>query len=1075
VSVPTYSEFLSRKEIRSEACGIDVPASAANPILFPFQRDIVTWSLRRGRGAVFADTGLGKTFIQLEWARLLGVKTLIVAPLSVGRQTAREARTLGTDVIEARSGADCSGPISVTNYEMLSHFNPDDFGAVVLDECFAPDTPVDVFSIDGSPRRVYIKDVRVGDYIANASGVDTVSDIHRREVPYAIRLSISGRSVVCSPNHPWFTRRGWVGAQDIIPADEVVATSESVRMVREDIYEHGARGEEQAFLRAVLFSEMADESTGDSSEGPFSRGGREARSAEGGMAPQRIAGSDGPDREDSQSQPDERSDCSSENLPHVESDAPRTFRTWRKWPGHDGTTTDSACRARSELDGRVCLLTGPTDSWISIALQDRHRRAQAKNSYRGGWFLAPQPEGAGREEGCEASFARVDSLEILEPGHPDVERWRDADGRIYFYDLGGTRHPSFSVNGWLVHNSSILKALDGKTRRMLTEMFQKTPYRLCCTATPAPNDHVELGNHAEFLGICTSAEMRAMFFINANKEHTLVVDGKAYRRKGSNKGGQEWRLKHSAERPFFRWLASWAMMLTLPSDLGYADDGYILPPLNVIPHYVETEDKPDGEALFFTNLKGVGDRSRVRRSTLEDRLSVVRDLVIGSSEQWIVWVGLDAESKAVSAAIPGAVEVTGSDSPEKKAAAFEAFQDGRIRTLVTKGKIGGFGLNFQNARRMAFFGLNDSWELWYQCCRRMWRFGQREPVDVHVVLSDKESGIYQNILRKDAMATRLRAGLIQHVREDERRELRREQSRMTQTSTKTERGQSWTAMQGDSCERLKALPDASIDLSVFSPPFADLFTYTDSPRDLGNSRGWGEFFDHYGFIIRETQRVTKPGRLSCVHVSDIAAMQSRDGFIGVRDFPGEVIRAYDREGWQFVGRAFIQKNPQAQAIRVKSKALLFVQLRKDSADSRPALIDQILIFKAPGENAVPIRPVENGEMDNETWIEWAHGIWLGIHETDTLQIAKGRGVDDEKHICPLQLGTIERCIKLYSNPGETVLSPFMGIGSEGVQAVKFGRKFIGCELKESYFALAVSNLRHAEMVAQSSGLFAVGA
>jgi hypothetical protein len=207
-------------------------------------------------------------------------------------------------------------------------------------------------------------------------------------------------------------------------------------------------------------------------------------------------------------------------------------------------------------------------------------------------------------------------------------------------------------------------------------------------------------------------------------------------------------------------------------------------------------------------------------------------------------------------------------------------------------------------------------------------------------------------------------------------------------------------------------------------------------------------------------------------VSDIAAMASRDGFIGVRDFPGAVIRAYDAEGWQFVGRAFVQKNPQAQAIRVKSKALLFVQLRKDSADSRPALIDQVLFFKAPGENAIPIRPVENGEMDNETWIEWAHGIWLGVHETDTLRIAKGRGADDEKHICPLQLGTIERCIKLYSNPGDLVLSPFMGIGSEGFLAIKFGRRFVGCELKESYFNLAVSNLRHAETLALSGGLFA---
>ncbi|RPJ40155.1 MAG: site-specific DNA-methyltransferase [Planctomycetaceae bacterium] len=288
---------------------------------------------------------------------------------------------------------------------------------------------------------------------------------------------------------------------------------------------------------------------------------------------------------------------------------------------------------------------------------------------------------------------------------------------------------------------------------------------------------------------------------------------------------------------------------------------------------------------------------------------------------------------------------------------------------------------------------------------------------------------------------------------------------------RTEYGQNWTAMLGDSVERLRELDDNSIDLSVYSPPFADLYTYTDSERDLGNSRDWGQFFAHYRYIIRDVLRVTKPGRLTCVHTSDIPAMASRDGYIGVRDFPGEVIRAYEAEGWVFTGRAFVQKNPQAQAIRVKSKALLFVQLRKDSADSRPALIDQVIIFKKPGDNAVPVTPVAHGEMDNETWIEWAHGIWLGIQETDTLQYSVARGEDDEKHICPLQLGTIERCIKLYSNPGETVLTPFGGIGSEGYMAVKLGRRAALCELKPEYFDVLVKNMQAIEAQTNMPDLF----
>jgi hypothetical protein len=188
-------------------------------------------------------------------------------------------------------------------------------------------------------------------------------------------------------------------------------------------------------------------------------------------------------------------------------------------------------------------------------------------------------------------------------------------------------------------------------------------------------------------------------------------------------------------------------------------------------------------------------------------------------------------------------------------------------------------------------------------------------------------------------------------------------------------------------------------------------------------------------------------------------MAQRDGYIGLKDFPGEVIRAYEKEGWIFVGRAFVQKNPQSQAIRIHSKALAFGQLRRDSTDVRPALIDQVLFLRKKGDNDVPVLPVEHGELDNETWIEWAHGIWLGINETETLQVYKARSAEDEKHICPLQLGTIERCIKLYSNPNETVLSPFMGIGSECYMAIKLGRKAIGIELKPEYFNVAVKNLR----------------
>ncbi len=526
-------------------------------------------------------------------------------------------------------------------------------------------------------------------------------------------------------------------------------------------------------------------------------------------------------------------------------------------------------------------------------------------------------------------------------------------------------------------------------------------------------------------------------------------------------------MKHHAEEPFFTWLSSWAIAMTKPSDLGYSDEGFVLPPLNIHTDFVRSGYVPTDQ-LFFTHIKGIRHAAELRRKTAPARLEVLKDLIDGTGEQWIVWVGMNEESRLVTEAIDGAVEVRGNHTAEYKSQTFEDFQDGKHRVLVTKPRIGGLGMNFQNAHKMAFFGLNYSWEMFYQAIRREWRYRQNSPVDVHVILSDVEQGIYQNVMRKDAMARRLREKLIGRIRDYEKGEINMVNSERSLYETNERTGDGWRALLGDSCERLKELDDESIDLSIYSPPFADLFVYTDSNRDLGNCTGWDEFFKHYRYIIREVLRTTKSGRITAVHTSDIPALAQKDGYIGVKDFPGAVIRAYESEGWVFVGRAFVQKNPQAQAIRTHSQALLFVQLRKDSAASRPALIDQILIFRKPGDNAIPITPVANGEMTNDIWVEWANGVWTGIRETETLQYSRARDGDDEKHICPLQLETIERCIKLWSNPGELVLSPFMGIGSEGHVALDMGRKFIGVELKKSYFDQACRNLVLAETQSQAS-------
>lgn len=281
------------------------------------------------------------------------------------------------------------------------------------------------------------------------------------------------------------------------------------------------------------------------------------------------------------------------------------------------------------------------------------------------------------------------------------------------------------------------------------------------------------------------------------------------------------------------------------------------------------------------------------------------------------------------------------------------------------------------------------------------------------------------------------------------------------------RGDDWHLMLGDSCERLSEIEENSIDLSIYSPPFASLYTYSPSERDLGNSSTDDEFFEHYSFIIREILRVTKPGRNSCVHVQQVTLSKANHGYVGMKDFRGDVIRAHQAAGWIFYGEITVNKDPQAQAIRTKAHCLMFQTLRRDSAANRPALADYLLLFKKPGENETPISP----DVSNEEWIEWAHPVWWNIRESDTLNYQTARDEPDERHICPLQLGFIERCVRLWSNPGELVLSPFAGIGSEGHVSILNGRRFIGCELKPSYWMSAVENLRKAEYEAGLPTLF----
>lgn len=426
-----YSEFLTRKIPLVPSSGIEIDDASIHPSLFPFQRDLVRWALRKGRSAIFATTGLGKTRMQIEWARLTGESVLFLAPLAVAQQTIREAASLGVELTYARTQVD-AGRLTITNYEMVDRFDPSQFGAVVLDE------------------------------------------------------------------------------------------------------------------------------------------------------------------------------------------------------------------------------------------------------------------------------------------------------------------------------SSILKSQDGKTRSKLIEMFAQTPYRLCCTATPAPNDMAEIANHAEFLGIMSRVEMLAMFFVHDD---------------------EGWRLKGHAQEAFYRWLASWGMSLLRPSDLGYDDGAYQLPPLTITPHILPSNYVPEGQ-LFATTLKGITDRAAVRKSTVTERTEQAASLVNAMPDDpWLVWCGLNDEANQMAKLIPGSVNVEGSQSPEVKADAMMRFVAGDIRVLISKVSIAGFGMNFQHCANMAFVGLGDSYEQYFQAIRRCYRFGQKRPVTAHIVLTEPEEAIYQNVLRKEQDAAAMAAELVKHVASYERAEI----------------------------------------------------------------------------------------------------------------------------------------------------------------------------------------------------------------------------------------------------------------------------------------------------------------
>lgn len=663
-------------------------------------------------------------------------------------------------------------------------------------------------------------------------------------------------------------------------------------------------------------------------------------------------------------------------------------------------------------------------------------------SHTGGMVLILAPLAVSEQTIEQGSTFGIDVRRVPNGGTPDAPGvWITNYERMEPIDFD-------SLHGIVLDESSILKAHDGKTRHRIIDAAQGIPYRLSCTATPSPNDFEELGNQCEFLGVMTRTEMLATYFVNDTGDTGT------------------WRLKGWGQSRFWEWMGTWSVVLRNPSDIGFDGSRYILPEPKYIEHVVETGQTGD---LFAKPAQTMLERRKAQRDSIEARCKALANVVNDDpSEPWLIWCHLNDEAELLASLIPGAVNVQGSDKAEDKAARMMDFTHGTLRVLISKPKICGFGMNWQHCARMAFVGLDDSFEKFYQAVRRCYRFGQKRNVHVHLFTAENEGQILANLKRKEIQHHEMSENMIEHMKDIMNNELQGQQNIVDEYREATHEGEGYTVHLGDCVKWARRMADNSIDYSVFSPPFADLFVYSNSDHDMGNCKDDAEFVAQIRYLIAELFRVIKPGRNVSFHCMNLPTTKMRQGFIGLRDFRGDLIRAFQEAGFVYHSEVCIWKDPVVAMQRTKALGLLHKTIRENSTMSRMGLPDYVVTMRKPGD--CETRVTHGDDLPVAMWQKYASPIWGDIDQGRTLNKMPARDENDQKHMCPLQLDVIERCIHLWTNPGDLVFSPFTGIGSEGYCAVRMGRKFVGTELKPQYFDLACANIDDAIQDTQN-GLF----
>ena len=593
-------------------------------------------------------------------------------------------------------------------------------------------------------------------------------------------------------------------------------------------------------------------------------------------------------------------------------------------------------------------------------------------------------------------------------------------------------------SGVVLDESSILKGRDGKLSRLIIDSFKSTPYKLACTATPSPNDHMELGQHSEFLGATSYLEMLAMYFVHDGGETS------------------KWRLRKHAKDSFWKYVCTWSLSLDNPKTLGFDGHAFDLPEIEYIEHIIPVENNT--QTLFGDVAVSATELHRDLKRSFDDRIQQTIDLI--SNDQTIIWTLKNDEATTLNKVIDDSVNVQGSDKAELKAKNLNRFADKEFNNLITKTSIASFGMNYQQCNNMIFTSYDFKFEAFYQAVRRCYRFGQKNKVTVRILVPESQINVRKTILKKEKNHKEMIKEMAMYSADADYK-LNKSNVMVNNKEIKTD---NYHIINGDCVKEVAKLDDNVADLVVFSPPFAELYVYSDKSEDMGNVSNYKEFEQHFKYLIPELKRTLKNGRICAVHCMDLPIQKGKEGFIGLRDFSGMLIEWFTEQGFIYHAKTTLWKNPVTEMQRTKALGLLHKTIKKDSSMSRVGIPDYVLFFRNAGENETPITHQATDEtkpdyLPVDLWQKYASPVWMDVDYRRTLQYRSARDGNDEKHICPLQLDTIERIIHLYSNEGETILSPFGGIGSEGFQAIKMGRKSISIELKESYFKINEKNHR----------------